>query len=158
MIEHFDGIGKQFDNTAFKRGAEAMLKDGFAFDYISDKQIDKLVMESGHLVTEGKSQYRTIVIPRGEYIPLKTFQKIISLADAGATVITLEGLPASFSGYARYEENKKTFETILSKLKSGKNVSPGVSETRIGEGRILSGDSLDVLLHYASIRRETLNE
>jgi len=155
MIEHFDGIGKQFDDTAFKRGAEAMLKNGFAFDYISDKQLANMTIGSGKLITEGQSQYTTIVIPHVEFIPLKTFQKIISMAEDGATVIALEGLPASFSGYGQYEINKNDFEISLSKLKTGTQVSPGVQEIKVGDGRVLAGDSLDVLLRYASIRRET---
>ncbi len=39
MIEHFDGVGAQFDNTVFKQAAEMMLSKGYAYDYISDRQI-----------------------------------------------------------------------------------------------------------------------
>ena len=155
MIEHFDGVGKQFDNSAFKRGAEVMLNKGYAFDYVSDKQIANVVLDAGNLITEGKSCYRTIVIPRVEYIPVTTFQKIISLAEAGATIIALEGLPGSFAGYGHYEENKTNFESAMYKLENGKQVSVGVKEIKVGDGRVLEGDSLGVLLEYASVRRET---
>ena len=92
MVEHFDGVGKQFENTAFRRNAETMLKKGYTFDYISDAQIKKLNVEGGELITEGTAAYKTIVIPHCRYLPVATFEKVISLAKAGATVIITEGL------------------------------------------------------------------
>ena len=156
MIEHFDGIGKQFEHSVFKRAAEIMLENGYAFDYISDKQIGNIVMKSENLQTEGSSLYRTMVIPRCQYIPIKTFQKIISLATEGATVIALEGLPVAASGYGHYEQNKKNFAVLLNKLEGGKQVSPGIKEIIVGRGRVLIGDSLDTVLSYASIRKEIM--
>jgi hypothetical protein len=95
MVEHFDGVGKQFENTAFRRNTETMLAKGYTFDYISDAQIKKLTVDNGKLKTEGNAVYKTIVIPRCRYIPISTIQKVFELADAGARVIFTEGFPVA---------------------------------------------------------------
>jgi hypothetical protein len=156
MIEHFDGIGKQFENTAFERGAEAMLGGGYSFDYISDKPLQSSLVQGREIKTKGKSVYKTIVVPHCEYIPLTTFQKIVSMAEEGATIIALEGLPGAISGFSDYEVNTKTFEESVNKLTSAKQVAEAVSEITVGQGRILIGDSVGMLLAHASIRKETL--
>lgn len=158
MIEHFDGIGKQFENTAFKRGAEAMLENGYSFDYISDKQLENSEVQNSQIRTEGKSIYKTVVVPHCKYIPLKTFQKIISMADQGATVIALQGFPETIAGFNNLEINRKTFAETLNKLDPGNPVAAGIVETKVGDGRILIGDSLVQLLSQAAVRRETLQQ
>lgn len=158
MIEHFDGIGKQFEKTAFERGAKAMQANGYAFDYLSDKQLANIVLDEGDLRTEGNSSYKTLVIPHGRYIPLKTFQKALSLAEEGATIIAPEGLPASVAGYAEVDAHTKSFETLISTLGKGTSVGEGVTEMKIGKGRVLVGDSLATLLAHASVRKEPMVE
>jgi len=155
MIEHFDGIGKQFENTAFERSAKAMLENGYGFDYISDKQIIATSWVDETLKTEGNSFYKTLVIPQGKYIPVKTFEKIISLAEQGAAIIAFEGLPARVSGFSGVTENQKLFQEALEKLRESKEVN-GNKEIRIGKGRILVGANLDELLSFASARKETM--
>jgi alpha-L-rhamnosidase len=156
MLEHFDGIGKQFVNTPFERAAKSMQVKGYAFDYISDKQIEALTVKNGDLNTEGNSAYKTIVIPRGQYIPISTFKKIVSLAEEGATVIMAEGLPGSVSGYSNLNKNLETFESLMKKLASSTQEKDNIKEIKAGKGKILIGDSVNVLLSYASIRKEEM--
>ncbi|HEX8059684.1 MAG TPA: glycosyl hydrolase, partial [Cyclobacteriaceae bacterium] len=75
MIEHFDGIGKQFRNTDFERLANSLLKTGY--DFISDKQL--LQLNSGNR--------KTIVVPACDYIPRETLDHLNKLAEAGVRVI-----------------------------------------------------------------------
>ncbi len=157
MIEHFDGIGKQFENTAFERAAKAMEENGYTFDYISDKQIGNVSFEAG-LKTKGNSLYQTLIIPKCEFIPAHTLQKIISLAENGATIIALEGLPIHASGYSNLENNQKLFDETLNKLKDQTEVSQGVAEIKVGKGRVLVGENTSVLLAYAAIRKESMND
>ncbi len=158
LIEHFDGLGKQFENTAFERSAKTMLEKGYSFDYISDKQIRNILYEKGSLKTEGNNSYKTLVIPRSQYIPINTFQKIISLAEAGATILAHEGLPASVAGFSNLENNKNSFKVMMDNLENANPVAAGVHEIKVGKGRILVGDQLDDLLSYASIRKESMVE
>ena len=156
MIEHFDGIGKQFEQSAFKRGAETLYEKGYAFDYISDRQIENTKTIDGNLKTESGSLYKTIVIPHCQYIPIETFQKIISLAEEGATVFVLEGLPDSFSGYGDYEEHNDAFQVVMKKLEARKPVAEGITSIEVGKGKVFVGDSADGLLSHASIRKEAI--
>ena len=98
MIEHFDGVGAQFDNTVFKQSAEMMLSKGYAYDYISDRQISHTKTESAALVTEGNSRYQTLVLPHCKFIPHATLTKILSLVEEGGVVIMPGGPPSNISG------------------------------------------------------------
>lgn len=158
MIEHFDGIGKQFENTAFERSANLMMEKGYGFDYISDKQINNTNWIDKALKTEGNSTYEVLVIPLSEYIPIRTFQKFVALAKDGATIIAFEGLPANTSGFADLEKNQLTFQNTLTELQESNSVAKGINEIKTGKGRILIGSDLDALLGYATVRRETLVE
>lgn len=157
MIEHFDGVGKQFENTAFRDGAEYMHGNGYTFDFISDKQIENSTIENGLINTEGKASYKTMVIPHCEYIPLRTMTNIISLAEQGATVIAYKGLPRSIAGYADRSEKERQFRELIDRLKVARNES-GVKEMRVGKGRIVVGEDLGQLLTFVKVENESLVE
>lgn len=157
MIEHFDGVGKQFENTAFRQGAEYMHEHGYAFDFISDKQIQNCTFANGLIQTEARADYKTIILPQCEYIPLSTFNAIIALAEGGATIIAYKGLPVSIAGYANRTEKENQYKELIDRLKIV-NSDRGVREMQVGEGRIVTGDNLDQLLTYAKIRHESMIE
>ena len=155
LIEHFDGVGAQFDSTAFKDAAEIMHRRGYTYDYISDKQLGKTLVEKGSLITEGKGSYKTLVLPRCKFIPLSTFKKIMAMAEEGATVLAFEGLPNSISGYSNMEANKKSFNDLITKLK-GINVESEIKTVQFGKGTIVFGNDLEKLLDYAKARKEAM--
>jgi hypothetical protein len=153
MIEHFDGIGKQFENTAFERSAMYMLRNGYSFDYISDKQIKNLLVVDNELKTEVGGRYKTIVIPSCQFIPLETFQKLIQLADEGATIIFPDGLPENFSGYTNLDKKKTQFQDLINKV-----IHPIMKNEKANDGFILMDDSLSILLSQSEVRKESLQE
>jgi hypothetical protein len=149
MIEHFDGVGKQFENTAFKESAELMLDRGYTFDFISDKQIMKSSYSNERLIAEGRSEYKTIVVPHCKFIPLQTLEHLLRLAEQGSTIIFYRGIPESFSGYRDFNSQRKLFDDLIRDLsKSG--------ETKKGTGRVLVGDDLQELLKQAAVTRELI--
>lgn len=156
LLEHFDGIKKQFSNTPFERAANTLLNNGYAFDYISDKQIADIQVENGKLKTSGNSRYQTIVIPHSRYIPLSTFQKIVDLAKNGATILVAEGLPDSISGFKGYRENEVIYTKMKTLLNENKSYTNKITQWKSGTGLILSADSLSNLLKRASIRKENM--
>jgi hypothetical protein len=151
MIEHFDGVGAQFDNTSFKHGAEEMLKFGYTFDYVSDRQILHTKVEGTNLVTEGNSMYKTLILPKCKFIPLATIRKILTMAEQGTTIIMLGGPPEHVSGYSNSKENEKEFSEMLKGLTGTKNAS-----VSYGKGRIMIGDDVKNLLAEAGVKREVL--
>ena len=75
MLKHF---GAQ--NEELTKGlGEMLLNNDYTFDYISDKQIEQLKVEDKKILS-GNSEYKTIIIPNCDFIPLTTIQKAINLA------------------------------------------------------------------------------
>ncbi len=99
MIEHFDGIGSAFKGTSLEAAASTLLNDGFTFDYISDKQLSQVKLVNGKLRVPSGAGYKVIVVPDVHYIPRSTLSQLASLAQAGAPVVFLGGMPDSFAGY-----------------------------------------------------------
>lgn len=73
MLEHFGGGRGGFNASAFKANAEMLQYRGYAYDYISDRQLQSVVTENQMLHTGGVS-YQTIVVPHCQYMPLATFE------------------------------------------------------------------------------------
>ncbi len=118
MIEHFDGVDyrHQFDSTAFRDAAGRMLEHGFAFDYISDKQIARLMAADHELRTSGNSVYQVLVLPRARYMPIATLRKAVQLAAQGATVIAYGGMPENTAGFANQAANQQAFDSLRAGL------------------------------------------
>ncbi len=77
-----------FGKTEFGKTAKLLWDNGFAFDYISDKQIGQLKVESGgKLLTGPRSHYSVIIVPSVTYINKATLNKLDSLAQEGARII-----------------------------------------------------------------------
>lgn len=156
MIEHFDGIGRQFAGSAFEKAAASMLREGYTFDFISDSQITDLTFQNDKLVTAGKSEYRTIVIPYCEYIPVETLEHLMKLAAAGADVIMYRGVPYSFAGFADLEKKQALYDSAISKFRERIMDENGVMSRSIGKGQVVIGDSLSLALAYADVEREPM--
>jgi len=156
MLEHFDAISPRFNGTPFRTGAQVMLDKGYAFDFISDKQIKNILVYDGLLKTEGNTTYKTLVLPGSKYIPLETFNNIINLADKGATIIIFGNLPGDVSGWANLESNRELFRHLIDQMKFNPTSDTVVKQTSVGKGRILFGNDLEKLLSFASIRRESI--
>ncbi|MEP6746750.1 MAG: glycosyl hydrolase [Bacteroidota bacterium] len=152
MLHHFDGM-RGFENTVFKSGAEYLLKQGYAFDLISDKQIQQLKNNKQLLETGGVS-YQTIMLADTRYLPLETMQKLLQLAGDGATVIILKNLPADVPGLGNLTERQSAYKQLISSLHF--TVDGGMKRATVGKGIFLMGDDLQALLSAAKIRREPM--
>ncbi|HYC86629.1 MAG TPA: glycosyl hydrolase, partial [Chryseosolibacter sp.] len=117
-LTHIDAIGREFDSTAFARCAGTLIKNGYSFDFISDRQISELQIKNGSVVTSGQGTYRALVIPKCKYIPIETLARIDSLAASGIRVIFFEGLPESFAGFGERDVRGQAFSTLIERLKS----------------------------------------
>lgn len=128
MVEHFDGIGG-FKGSAFERVAEEMLEKGFAFDYISDRQLRETIFEGGAVKTSGNRTYKAIVVPECQYMPLATLAKLHSLAGRGATIIFDRNPPGSPSGFRGFESNARQFDSIVTQLRKVSDISRGLESS-----------------------------
>jgi hypothetical protein len=150
MIEHFDGIGRQFEGSSFAMTAEALMKGRYGFDYISDAQILKLSFADENLISEGNSHYKTLIIPGCRFMPVSTLEKINSLIKAGVNVIFMDGLPKSFPGFADYQKMSAKFGALSNVIKS--------TASRSGNVKIHGKKNPESVLEESKIPREKISE
>lgn len=158
LLEHFDGgIDNQFEGTAFKEAAEGMQSRGYSFDYISDRQLQR-VENSGQQIQTGDVDYKALLVPASNYIPLATFERIVELAESGATVLFYQDLPSDISGWTDLEANRERFQRLVDKIGFSDTGDGSAREAEAGEGRFLLGDNLDALMEEASVVRESMTD
>ena len=120
------GVNKDagwFTSHPISKLSEKLMAAGYPFDYISDKQLQNIKLETGKIVTEGNSFYKAIVVPQTGYIPVETMKKLVEISKEKVLVIFEESLPESVPGMFELEKRVQ----ILSKLKNEINTN------RIGE-------------------------
>jgi hypothetical protein len=159
MIEHFDGIGKQFEGSVFEIAAKTMLDSGVTFDFVSDKQIRHILKPvKGQLftVTSNVASYKTIVVPYCEFIPIETLRRLVGFANEGCTIIMYRGIPYSFAGFSNLESNQHEFDSLMSMFRERIVNEDGMMVKKIGKGQVVIGDDLVTALRYGNVERETL--
>ena len=154
MLNHFDGM-EGFDKTVFKESAEWLLKKGYAFDLISDKQITEQLKPNGALLQSVKHNYKTILLSDVKIIPLTTLKKLKVLAEGGATIIFHQHLPSDVPGLFQLQQQQKEMAAIINSLSFSTTASK-VKKASVGKGYFLVGDELADLLNEAKTTRETL--
>jgi hypothetical protein len=108
-VHHYE---QWFSATSFGEVANLLWGDGFAFDYISDKQIGRLKIDDGkNAFINNQSKYRMIVVPGIEYIPESTIKKLKELADLGTKIIFEGQKPVYFSGFPENHLDDKLLES-----------------------------------------------
>lgn len=98
--------------TPLGKTARALQEKGYAFDFVSDRQLE-------HFVTSAKSLkgYKTVIIPPTTYMPLKTLEALKSLEKKGVTIIFCEKLPESVNGFKDFEPRQLLFKDLLKDYK-----------------------------------------
>lgn len=174
MLAHFDGM-EGWEGSDLDTVSRQMLTRGYAFDLISDLQLQKVEYSGGQLQTgsrqqterqaetegnfrSGRNSYSVIVLPRSRFIPLKTFEKLLELVRDGATVIAHDRLPDDVPGLARLSERSERYHALITSLEfqDAGAAGAGIKEAAVGKGRVLTGNNLETLLRYAGVRREVL--
>jgi len=134
-----------FYGSEFEKTLTELRDNGFCCDYISDLQLLNSDVEDGSLKTTGNN-YNTLVIPKCEYMPLETIEKLNGLAEAGVKIVFTEDLPVTYSGYDPDQELRTLFEDARQKL-----VDSGFSNLEI-----ISNEQLSPLLEQWGNKKEQL--
>lgn len=156
LLIHFDGMNG-FDGSIFKTNAEWLLKKGYGFDFISDRQLLSVQAANGKIET-GSSAYRTILLSDVKYIPLETFKKLYALARKGATIVFLKQLPKDVPGMTDLSKRQAAFKQILETALFRNIYGKNVLRARIGKGYFLLGEDLSALMTAAKASRETMTD
>jgi hypothetical protein len=124
--------------TSFYETAHHLIKEGYGFDYISDRFLQKVKVENGVIQLPG-GHYRSIVVPHVQYMPLETLQKLVALRSLGASVVFL-GKPQSVPGFLDHEKRQKVFKAF-----SNQNIN-----------KTYSLKEMEIPLRKAGVIRETM--
>jgi len=127
-----------FESRPIGHVAEQLWQRGWQFDYVSDRQLAMVNVAKPGNGKQG-NRYWTIVVPPCDVIPLATMEKLLSLANSGATVIFADHVPRDVPGLGNLEERREAFQTLLTRL-------PGLRyDTKLGKGRVLIGPVVSAL-------------
>lgn len=91
---------------------------GFSFDYISDKQIEKLTFDGSCLVTSGGVRYKAVAIPACRLIPVETLSKLAELAEAGANIVFDTRIPGDVPGLGHLSERLTQLNTLREEIRN----------------------------------------
>jgi len=152
LLYHFDGM-EGFERSTFKTAAQYLLDSGYAFDLISDRQLQGLTIKD-HTIQSGNASYQIILLADTRYLPPETLEKLVQSVKAGATLVFYHGIPATVPGYAKQAERQRAYDRLLAQLTFTSDGA--VKKAVLGNGLVLSGDDLPVLLATAKTRRESL--
>lgn len=144
-----DNIDEWLSPTPFHAVGGQLMRGGYGFDYISDNQLLKTEAADGLLKTPGAS-YKALVIPPCKYMPLTTLQKILALAEAGATVIFAGSLPEDVPGLDHLAERRKKFRQLKTILSAEQPYS-NINQQRVGRGAVFAGNDLINMMQRAGV-------
>jgi hypothetical protein len=142
-----------FERESVGRTADFLWKRGFAFDYVSDRQLAAARTKEGRVAVPG-GEYRVVVVPACRRMPVATLGRLLALADAGATVIFAEDLPRDVPGWGDLERRRADLRRLLGLVTLAKDQT-GLQRARFGRGVVLVGETAAALA-AASVARESL--
>ncbi|MBM1105788.1 glycoside hydrolase [Aurantibacter crassamenti] len=135
-------------NTPFYNLATNLAKEGYGTDFISDRFVTQLSFENSLLKTSG-GNYKSLIVPDTDNMPLATLTKLIELKKQGANII-FEGLPETVPGYGDLQEKNKVLANLISENKSLVKVEKSINNT-LAAANIFPESIVDSGLKY--IRR-----
>jgi hypothetical protein len=155
LLQHFDGMERNFVNSDFEHVSKWMLEKGYGFDFFSDRQLQKFTSK-GSLIQTGGNSYKTILLPANKLITEASFQKLIKLAEAGATILVYKAMPSDVPGLSKLANRKDAFQKMLARLsfEEGGNIK----KAAIGKGLFIVSAELDELLAQADIKNENMSD
>jgi glycosyl hydrolase family 106( putative alpha-L-rhamnosidase) len=105
-----------FENQPMGKTAHELWDGGYAFDYISDSQLQKARAANGQIQLPG-GKYKVIVVPQCKWMPLETLEQLVALAKKGATVIFDEKLPLDIPGLGNLK-SRQEWKTLVDQIQS----------------------------------------
>lgn len=155
LLKHYDRMDPEWSGTAFKKSAEWMWRNGYAFDYVSDRQLEAAEPEGIRIKISGGTHYHTVLVPGVSYISLKAMEKLVQLARGGASILFVKSLPKGVPGYGDLSGRQTAFDRLTADL-HWDSIGLWTKHAAVGAGQFLVSDDLGALLVNANVRREGL--
>ena len=124
--------------TPFYEAATMLQDRGYAYDAVSDSILANAKCVDGR-ISLGGSSYAAVVVPTCKLMPIETLKKLVELANAGATVLVQDALPADVPGMGDLDRRRAEMKAL------------DTHALRVGPG-------LEAMLSDAKVPRETMVE
>jgi len=146
LLEHFDGHPA---GTFAHALGQTLLDAGYAFDYVSDRQIRNLKITA-------ETPYKAIVVPECRFLPVETFAGLLELARQGLAIIVDKDLPKDVPGWGDLDERRSAYQRLVSGLPFRQIDNAHGRIATVGEGVVLIGNDVQYLLGLKSVAREPM--
>lgn len=103
-------------NSPFGQLVSALQGTGYAFDFVSDRQLQHSYARHRTLYTESGTAYKAVVVPPVTYMPMRTLHALVRLQKAGVQVLFIQHLPTSVNGFFQVEKRQQAFQKFLKRL------------------------------------------
>lgn len=153
LLQHFDGMERNFEHTEFEEVSKYMLEKGYSFDFISDRQLQQVKVQ-GRTLVAGNNSYKAIMLPANKLISEQSFQRLIDLAKQGAVILIDKHLPEDVPGFGNLEKRRTLFQQLVKQLSFSE--SKNIKVAHLGKGTFLMADDAEVLLEAGGIDPESL--
>jgi hypothetical protein len=141
---------RNFEKTEFEHVAKWLVESGYGFDFFSDRQLQRFTVMKDKVITGGNT-YRAILLPANKLIPESSMQKLLALAQQGATILIYKNLPQDVPGLAQLDNRRRLLtqykEQLQLKVHSGKS-----QKASFGKGAFFMSDDLEELLDNSDAR------
>lgn len=155
MLQHFDGMERNFEKTDFEHVSKWMLEKGYGFDFFSDRQLQKFKSTKAG-VQAASNVYKTILLPANKLISDASFEKLVKLASAGAKVIVYKSLPKDVPGWGGRHARRSRLSQFMDVL--GFTDAGKVKKAVVGKGAFFVSDDMSALMEAAGVKHEEIVE
>lgn len=139
----------------FIEAVHEIIRAGYDVDYVSDQYLLNASIENGQIKTIGGSNYKALILPAVNMIPLEVMEKISELIRAGANVIFTHHFPNDVPGFSRYDKRKKAFNQLMDNIVA----ENGVYDNKVSDwykGKIISGNNVQACLSQTDVTPEKM--
>ena len=138
------------DEISHKPDQEYPFPVGYKYDYCNpDVLLNRLSVKDGKVVTPEGLSYQLIWIPENKRMLPETLERIHTLLEEGATIVA--NAPKSLATLAGGDEAQNRFDNAVKNIWG--NATDG-NITTIGNGRLLSGVSIEKALQMLNIKQD----
>jgi hypothetical protein len=136
------------DEISHKPDQEYPFPAGYKYDYCNpDVLLNRLAVKDGDIVTPEGLTYKMLWIPENKRMRPETLERLYNLLEQGATIVA--NAPVSLATLQGGEESQQRFDKAVKAI-WGDATDGKISN--IGNGRLLSGVSIDDALSMLSIK------
>ena len=111
---------------------------GYAFDYVSDRQLRNAREGGGRIMMRGGG-YRAVLVPPCKHMPVDTLRKLLGMANAGATILFENNLPNDVPGLGNLANRRETLRGLLEELNIGSDDPAKLHRATPGNGKVVVG-------------------